>query len=155
MSPSRSRLRSAIGGGAIGASLMVATAGHFTEVRYETERLADPAGIYERVGRSLKPLEQITIASTEAGRLAYFSDQVFLDLIGLNNHFVAFNKAGPRYSDLFLEYIRGPFGFPDVYMRPGSLGTSHGAEAYAYLETPHRCGRSIRLCIRVELDDLR
>lgn len=114
--------------------LVVSTVGSFTEVRNEAYSYLQDHDLYARAGQALAQFDTSSIASTEAGKLAYFSRLKFLDTVGLNSRFVAVNKNLPNYSNKLINYLDKNFGFPDVYIRPGSLGTLEGADAYAYLE---------------------
>jgi hypothetical protein len=85
---------------------------------------------YEQIGRELRGINGVVIASPEAGKLAYYSDRKFFDTIGLNDRFVAENKKKGNYPALLLDYLKSDFGMPDIYVRP----TQAQIENYSYLE---------------------
>ena len=79
----------------------------------------------EPVGKRLHLFPGVRIASTEAGMLAYYDDGTFLDLVGLNNTFVALNHDRPNYGALLENYLSSDFGYPDVYVRKASETASY------------------------------
>jgi len=93
--------------------------------QYKTDHAA-----YQQLGVQLHSVPGISIASTEAGKLAFYSGQKFLDIVGLNDRFIAENKKKADYPQLLSAYLRTEFGVPDVYVRP----LHPGVDSYAYLE---------------------
>ncbi len=73
--------------------------------------------IFKPLGQQLSTIRGLKLASSEAGVLAFYSDGRFLDLIGLNNTFVALNRRDPRYATLLDRYMATTFGYPDLYVR--------------------------------------
>jgi len=108
---------------------------------------------FATMGKRLASINKITIASSEAGKLAFYSGKNhFFDTIGLNNYFVAKNYKKSDYGLLLGEYFDST-SWPDVYIRALS-----GIEAgeYSYLENTHgflqhyRCYRNknLKVCIK-------
>jgi hypothetical protein len=85
---------------------------------------------YETIGRALRDIPGVSIASPEAGKLAFYSQQKFFDTVGLNDLFVARNKKRENYAALLSDYLRTDFGIPDVYVRP----FRPEIDSYAFLE---------------------
>jgi hypothetical protein len=86
---------------------------------------------FARLGESLSKVPDIYIASSEAGKLGFYSiPSKFFDTIGLNNSFVAKNYSRSDYSEkLYNFFVQSRF--PDIYVRPSN---GIGASGYAYLE---------------------
>lgn len=85
---------------------------------------------YELIGREIRGINGVVVASPEAGKLAYYSEQKFFDTIGLNDLFVSRNRKKDDYPDLLLNYLKTDFGMPDIYVRPARAQI----EEYSYLE---------------------
>lgn len=85
---------------------------------------------YEVIGKEVRGIDGVVIASPEAGKLAYFSQQKFFDTIGLNDRFVSQNHKLPDYPARLLDYLKTDFGMPDIYVRPAHPQI----ETYSYLE---------------------
>jgi hypothetical protein len=87
--------------------------------KYKSEMRADLSDhdAYGILGKRLAAIPKISVASTEAGMLAYYSDQRFLDLVGLNDSFVAINHDQSDYSAKLNEYLLTDYGYPDIYVR--------------------------------------
>jgi len=85
---------------------------------------------YEVIGKAVRSIDGIVIASPEAGKLAYYSQQKFFDTIGLNDRFVSQNHKLPDYPAQLFKYLKNDFGMPDIYVRPAHPQI----ETYSYLE---------------------
>jgi hypothetical protein len=67
------------------------------------------------MGKLLNDVEGITVASSQAGRLPYFSGAKHIDILGLNNKFVAHNRYNnDDFEKSFAKYISRKK--PDIYM---------------------------------------
>jgi hypothetical protein len=93
--------------------------GSFSQIKNEADGTYTAYANFRRLGEALHDLPAITIAHSEAGNLPYFSDQRFIDLVGLNDAFIARNikKAdfGKRYERYLLDR-----GLPDLYFVAGA-----------------------------------
>jgi len=87
------------------------------ELRSEVRENAREHFILKPLGEQLRAMPGVKVTSSEAGVLPYFSDSTFLDLIGLNNTFVALNKKKAGYDQLLDRYLATQFGYPDLYVR--------------------------------------
>lgn len=105
------------------------------------------------IAREIAKFNNLTIASSEAGQLAYYAGyNKFFDTIGLNNTFVAKNHNSKSYSKDLYNYFNEN-QWPDVYIR---FKDGIGAGEYAYLENVYQfndkytCGlykNSLKVCI--------
>ncbi|SEA83416.1 hypothetical protein [Paraburkholderia sartisoli] len=115
---------------AITALLAVGNVSHLFADRKESEFLLVDHTPYEKIGRELRDIPGVSIASSEAGKLAFYSQKKFFDTVGLNDLFVARNKKRDNYPELLSNYLRSDFGIPDIYVRPFHAEI----DSYAFLE---------------------
>jgi hypothetical protein len=97
--------------------LILGTFGTIPSIKSETRDNAHDHQIFKPLGIELSRIPDLSIASSEAGVLAYYSDGRFLDLIGLNNTFVSLNHKKPGYDTALDNYLATDFGYPDLYVR--------------------------------------
>jgi hypothetical protein len=97
--------------------LMLFSLGSISKFKSEMRVNLSDHDAYGNLGKKLAEIPKISVASTEAGMLAYYSDQRFLDLAGLNDSFVAINHDRRDYSAKLGEYLSTDFGYPDIYVR--------------------------------------
>lgn len=114
--------------------------------------------IFQSLATSLQGIDNLHIASSEAGKFAYFSiPSRFFDTIGLNNEFVVANFESEDYPERLSEHFE-EIGFPDVYARRMS---GIGAGPYAYLEilpefeSRYDCreARGLKVCVLQASDE--
>lgn len=91
--------------------------GQAAEMKIAARQAIDDHASFRLLGERLRQLPGVRIASTEAGKLAYFSDAPFVDLIGLNDTFVALQHSAPDYGDRLEHYLASTTGYPDLYAR--------------------------------------
>ncbi len=97
--------------------VVLATFGEASTLKSAVVELHNDHLVVGAVGKVLRQFPDVKIASTEAGMLAYDSDDRFFDLVGLNNTFVALNHNRPNYGALLENDLASDFGYPDVYVR--------------------------------------
>jgi hypothetical protein len=103
--------------GALCAVVAFYSFGQAAEMKIAARQATDDHASFMLLGERLRQLPAVRIASTEAGKLAYFSDAPFVDLIGLNDTFVALHHTAPDYDERLERYLASTTGYPDVYAR--------------------------------------
>lgn len=119
--------------------VILATFGQASRMKSSVVELHDDHLVLEPVAVKIHAFPEVRIASTEAGMLAYYSDAKFLDLVGLNNTFVALHHNRPKYGALLEGYLTSDFGYPDVYVRKSSETASY-ADLCSYPQILSRYG---------------
>lgn len=105
------------------------------------------------VGQKLAPINDIRIASPEAGQLAWHArPNRFFDTLGLNDNFVSANSRKDGYPAILLSQLKQTGGLPDVYVR-FAAGIQAGPNSYLEIlpdfEKLYECRTvvELRVCI--------
>jgi hypothetical protein len=108
--------------GAVGTFVVVAAMvcewGNYHFVKSEARDTVDALRPNIALGKALQEIPDISVAWSEAGTAAYYSDHRFLDLGGLNDAFIARNRGTPDMPERFASYLTQVWGLPSVYVEP-------------------------------------
>lgn len=95
--------------------LVLHNVGRFTEIRNESTGSHNSHSQHVNLAINLKPIDGLSIAGSEAGRLPYFSGATHIDILGLNTKFIAYNRFDSSdFEKKLANYIDKKE--PDIYM---------------------------------------
>jgi len=75
------------------------------------------AGRHEALGGALAEVPDVTVAYSEAGRVAFYSKAHFFDVAGINDRFVARHRRIGDIDQVFEHYLVDVVGLPDLIVR--------------------------------------